>query len=53
MQTDPERELEHTTDEFDERLGKLDEHIAEAEKKAPDATLGDDPPGTPQRAEQD
>jgi sugar-specific transcriptional regulator TrmB len=42
MATDPDRELEHTTEEFDERLEKLEEHIEEAEKKAPDATLGED-----------
>jgi hypothetical protein len=53
MSTDPERGLEHTTDELDERLKKLGEHIDDAEQKAPDATPGDkdgeeDPEGAPQ-----
>ncbi len=41
---DPEQSLQQTTDELDERLEALDEHIEEAEKKAPNATLGDDEP---------
>ncbi len=31
---DPERELERSADELEERIEKLDEHIHEAERKA-------------------
>jgi hypothetical protein len=37
MSTDPERELEHTTEELDERLKTLEGHIEQAEEKARDA----------------
>jgi hypothetical protein len=30
----PERQLEHDVDELDHRIGKLEEHIEEAERKA-------------------
>ncbi len=49
MSSDPDRGLEKTTEELDERLKTLDEHITEAEEKAPNATLGD--AGEPQRDE--
>jgi hypothetical protein len=47
---DPEQSLQDTTDELDERLEKLGDHIDEAESKVSNATLGDDE--APEDAEQ-
>jgi hypothetical protein len=41
--TDPEQDLERTGDELEERLGRLDDHIGEAQQEAKARAEDEDP----------